>query len=312
MQFTYDNSADNVRNPHRPPSRVVWGQNTTDEMGDLWIQMVPRAEADAAELRADVQQKRSAEDLAAYRKLLQADPANPLRHDAVANLYLEARRLDEAIVHFRRSLALNPASASSHYNLGYALALQGQRDRAIESFRAALRIEPDHAQAHNNLAAMLQLAGRADEALEHYRRAVTLRPDNVEARSNLGQLLSTRWQEHEAAEHFRAVLAQRDDYPQALAGLAWILATAADGSLRDPVQAIELAERAAALTRRGDLASLDALAAAYASAGRYEDAVATARAGVDLAVAAGQSGLAAQLRSRLALYERRQPYRVPR
>src|SRR4030095_12399490 len=86
MRYVYDNSAANVRNPHRPPARVVWGQNTTDEMGDLWIQMVPRANGDAAALAADVQRKRSTEDLAAYMKLLEADPANPLRHDAVAML----------------------------------------------------------------------------------------------------------------------------------------------------------------------------------------------------------------------------------
>src|SRR5439155_12408813 len=39
MEYTYDNSAANVRNPHHPPRRVLWGQQTTDEMGDLWIQV---------------------------------------------------------------------------------------------------------------------------------------------------------------------------------------------------------------------------------------------------------------------------------
>ena len=44
MRYTYDNSAANPRNPHQPPQRVVWGQNTTDEMGDLWLQVVPRTQ----------------------------------------------------------------------------------------------------------------------------------------------------------------------------------------------------------------------------------------------------------------------------
>ena len=65
-------------------------------------------------------------------------------------------------------------------------------------------------------------------------------------------------------------------------------------------------------TGRRDFASLDALAAAYASAARYDDAVTTAQAAVDQAVATGQSGIAAQFRERLALYQRRQAYRVPR
>src|ERR687888_117698 len=69
-----------------------------------------------------------------------------------------------------------------------------------------------------------------------------------------------------------AALALRADNAQALAGIAWIRATAADESLRDSDQAIALAERAAAATGRRNLSVLDALAAAYASAGRFEDA----------------------------------------
>jgi tetratricopeptide (TPR) repeat protein len=309
MRYMYDNSADNIRNPHRPPARVVWGQNTTDEMGDLWLQLVPRVAADFATLNADVQRKRGGEDLAAYKKLLDADPTNPLRHDAVATLYLEERRLDDAIAHFERSLTLNPESPAAHYNLGYTLALRGRRDEAVTHFRDALRLDPDYAQAHNNLAAMLQLAGRTDEALEHYRRAVTLRPDNVEARGNFAQLLSQQGRVVEAVTEFQAVLAIRSDDAQALSGLAWIRATAADAALRDAGQAIHLAERAVTLTARRDLTALDALAAAYASAGLYDDAVATARAAVDLAVEMGQTGLAAQFRARLAQYRRRQPFR---
>jgi tetratricopeptide (TPR) repeat protein len=305
MQYVYDNSADNIRNPHQPPSRVVWGQNTSDEMGDLWVQMVPRDPAEFALLNADVQRKRSSEDLAAYTKLLQADPGNPLRHDAVANLYLETQQLDAAVDHFHQSLALNPRSAPTHYNLGYALALQGRRDAAMASFLEALRIDPDYAQAHNNLAAMLQLAGRTDEAIEHYRRAVTLRPDNAEARTNLGHLLTSQQQERAAAEQFRAVIALRDDYPQALAGLAWIEAASKDPSLRDPQNAVRLAERAAATTGRTDLAVLDVLAAAYASANRFDDAAHTALEAADLAEAKGLTHLAVRFRERAAVYKQK-------
>ena len=91
MRYVYDNSAGNPRNPHRPPARVVWGQNTSDEMGDLWLQVIPRAVADEPILTADFRRKAHTEDLAAYTKLLQQDPANPLRHDAVASLYLRCR-----------------------------------------------------------------------------------------------------------------------------------------------------------------------------------------------------------------------------
>jgi tetratricopeptide (TPR) repeat protein len=312
MRYVYDNSPANPRNPHSPPARVVWGQNTSDEMGDLWVQVIPVSSADGAVLTEDFRRKAHAEDLAAYTKLLQNDPANPLRHDAVAQLYLDEGKLDEAIAEFRRSLQLNADSAQTRYNLAYALSARGRRDEAIAELGAALRIDPEYAQAHNNLGALLQLSGRTDEALTHFERAVALRPDNVEARANLGQLLSNRGQSAAAADQFRAVLAARADHVQALAGLAWIEATSADAGLRNPQNAVQRAERAVELTKRRDVVALDALAAAYAAAGRYDDAAQTATLGLQTATSAGQTAVAAQFRQRLALYQKGESLRLPR
>lgn len=311
MRYVYDNSARNPRNPHSPPARVVWGQNTSDEMGDLWIQVIPRSSADAVILTEDFRRKAHAEDLAAYTKLLQDDPANPLRHDAVAALYLDAGRVDDAIVEYQRSLGLNNESAATHYNLGFALSARGRRQDAIAQFQEALRIDPDYALAHNNLGALLQVAGHADEALTHYRRAVALRPDNLDARTNLAQLLSTRGDAAGAAAQFRDALALRPDHPKALAGLAWIRATAADPALRNADEAVRFAERADEATGHRDIGALDALAAAYASAGRFDQAIRVARIGFDSALATGQSAVAGQFRDRIALYQKGQPLRIP-
>jgi tetratricopeptide (TPR) repeat protein len=311
MRYVYDNSSSNPRNPHHPPARVVWGQNTSDEMGDLWLQVIPRAASDEPILTADFRRKAHAEDLAAYTKLLRGDPANPLRHDAVAGLYLDAGQLDEAIAEFRESLRLNRDSAPTQYNLGFALSARGRRDEAIAAFQEALRLDPGYAQAHNNLGALLQIDGQADAALDHYRRAAALRPDNVEAHTNLAQLLSNRGRVAEAAAQFTEALALSGDNLQALAGLAWIRATAADPSLRDAADAVRLAERADAAARHQDVTVLDALGAAYAAAGRYEDAVRVARSGLDLAIASGKTAVAEQFRLRIDLYQKRQPVRMP-
>jgi len=311
MRYTYDNGAGNPRNPHHPPARVVWGQNTSDEMGDLWIQVIPRAAADEPTLTADFRRKAAAEDLAAYTKMLQGDPQNPLRHDAVAALYLDSGRFDEAIAEFRQSLRLNPDSAPTHYNLGFALSARGHRDEAISAFQDALRIDPDYAQAHNNLGALLQIGGQQDAALEHYRRAAALRPDNVESHTNLGQLLSIRGRPAEAAAQFSDALALRPDNVQALAGLAWIRATASDASLRNGVEAVSLAERADSAASHQDVTALDALAAAYAAVGRYDDAIASARAGLELATASGRLDVASQFRQRMQMYQKGQPLRMP-
>jgi tetratricopeptide (TPR) repeat protein len=301
MRYEYDNSSANARNPHHPPARVVWGQNTSDEMGDLWLQLVPRSTADFARLERDVRRKTLVDDLAAYDKLLEADPDNALRHDAVGDLLLQAGRLDDAIARYQRSIALNPASASTHYNLGYALSARGRRSEAIAQFRAALAADPDYAQAHNNLGALLQLDGQIDEARAHFERAVALRPDSVDALTNLALLLSKLGEPAAAIGRFREALVLDAANAQALSGLAWIRATAADASLRDSSEAIALAHRAAA-AGPANVAALDALAAAYASAARFDEAVAAARSAIEVATSTGQNEAVDQLRLRLQRY----------
>jgi Flp pilus assembly protein TadD len=310
MSFSYDNSAANPRNPHQPPTRVVWGQNTTDEMGDLWLQIVPQKASDFAALSQDVRRKAHSEDLAAYTKLLQNDPDNPLRHDAVAALHFEAGNAEEAIAHYSRSLQLNPASASTHYNIGIALAARGRRNDAIAHFEQALRLDPEYAQAHNNFGALLYLLGRRQEAADHFRKAIALRPDNLEARTNLAALLAADGAAAEALEQYRGALRIKPDDPKALAGAAWIRATAAEPSLRNGDEAVTFAERAAQATNRRDLGVMDALAAAYAEVGRFADAVEVAETAHKQAAASGLSDVAARFLERATLYRQHRPYRM--
>ena len=309
MRFAYDNSAANPRNPTRPPARVVWGQNTSDEMGDLWLQLVSRSAADAALLNIDVERKRATEDLAAYTRLLRQEPDNPLRHDAVAMLYLQSGRAAEAAAGFRASLALNPESAPTHYNLGLALSMQQQYEDARGAFQEAVRLAPDYAEAHNNLGAMLHLFGRLEEAADQYRLAAALRPDNAEAENNLARLLLQQGRQAEALDHFRRALALNGDFPSALSGLAWLRATS-PAPLQDGAEAVRLAERSDALTGHRDPTALDALAAAYATAGSFDRAIATARLALEAATAARLVNLAQEIQLRLGLYERRQPFQM--
>jgi tetratricopeptide (TPR) repeat protein len=308
MRFTYDNSAGNPRNPSQPPRHVLWGQNTTDEMGDLWVQMVPVHDEDAAELGSDIARKTRTEDIAAYAQVLKSDPRNPLRHDAVAMLYLQDGRTEDAIAEFRESLRLNDESAPTHYNLGLALSMQRQYPAAMAEFETTVRLDSTHAEAQNNLGAMLHVAGRLDEAAMHYRRAIELRPENAEARANLGRVLMLQGHTSEAATEFTSALAVRSDSVSALTGLSWIRATAADPQLRRPGQAVAMAERARQLSRGTDPLAFDSLAAAYAALGEFDDAVKVARLGIQAALSAGMTPLAAEMRDRLQQYDQHKAF----
>jgi len=90
--------------------------------------------------------------------------------------------------------------------------------------------------------------------------------------------------------------------------LAWILATYKESGLREPDEAIRLAEQACKLTdyKKPDL--LDTLAVAYASASRFPEAVNTAEKAMELAVSYQQKQLSEAIRKRLLLFKARSPY----
>ena len=276
MEITYDNSAGNRRNPHSPPKRVTWGQKSSDEMGDLWIQVVPRHAADLRILNDDRWPRELAEDIVGFEMVLAADPNQVMQHDEVALLYLQFGKVGEAMAHFRESARLQPASAAAQYNLGTTLLRLGDYEAAIRHLEQALRLDPKYVRAHTNLGAALRLQGKMAEAIHHFRQALLARPDEGDALYNL----------------------------------AWLLATHPDPLIHNPSEAVRLAERATRLTDREDAAVLDVLAAAYAAAGRFDEAIATARAA--LALLPGQSELATSIRHRLDLYAKGRPYRQSR
>jgi tetratricopeptide (TPR) repeat protein len=132
-----------------------------------------------------------------------------------------------------------------------------------------------------------------------FTRALAVTRDNHVAHAQLGAALERRGQTAETIRHYREAVRIRPDHRTALNNLAWLLATAKDSSLREPALAVTLAERAAKLPPGPDAAVLDTLAAAYAAAGRFDEAVATA----ERALAQAQvPALAEALRARLALY----------
>jgi hypothetical protein len=143
MRYSYDNSAANVRNPQQPPLRVMWGQWSRDEMGDLWIQVLTRNEQDRQQLNAAFRPKAIAEDAIGYEQMIRIDPARASLHDDVAVLYLELNRPREAAAHFAATVGLKPDSAPAHYNLATALTLSGGSTRHATSIFARSRSGPD-------------------------------------------------------------------------------------------------------------------------------------------------------------------------
>jgi Flp pilus assembly protein TadD len=185
MRYVYDNSPDNLRNPEHPPTRARWGQRSSDEMGDLWIQVLTRDDRDLDKLSADFRPKVANEDAIGYEMEIARTPADAALHDDAAMLYLELRRYDEAIRHFRTSLELKPGSAVAHYNLGTALTFARRFDEAAREYQAAIGIDPRYPKAHNNLGNVWLAQHRYDDAIREFEEVTRLQPDSVSAFANL-------------------------------------------------------------------------------------------------------------------------------
>ena len=308
LRYVFDNSAGNVRNPQQPPRRVSWGQQSTDEMGDLWIQMLTTSERDLEILNGAIRPKETAEEIVGYETMIRRDPTKVSLRNDVAVMYDEIGRPDLASAHFDAVVKLQPESAAARYNLGTALLASGQPSRAIDQFEQAVRLRSDSSAAHNNWGrALVQLAKPA-EALAHFREAARLDPASASPHYNIGTLAAAGRNTAGAILEFREAVRLDPDDLEALASLAWFLATGASESLRDPTEALRLAERTVALDGRKHVRPLDVLAAAQAANGHYDLAVATCDSALALNPNDSSTG---PIRQRRELYRLRRPYVLP-
>ncbi len=258
-----------------------------------------------------VKKGRATEAIPHFVKALETWPGYAEAYNNFGKALFQLGKFDEAVDKHATAVRLRPDSAEARRDLAAALIKQGNVKEAIGQLTEALRQDPSHVQAHSNLGSLLAGQGRLEQAMVHFRAAVRLAPDYAPAHANLATALVLQNRYPEAIDRLNHAVRLRPDAPGPLNALARILATHADADLRDPDRAITLAERACELTGRRAPALLDTLAAAYASAGRFGDAVATARRAIALASSAGARDLAGRIHQRLQQYEAKQPPYLP-
>ncbi len=244
-----------------------------------------------------------------FRHALRVTKDNVVAHENLGKTLAEHRRLGEAASEFLAALRINPGSATAHSNLASALAAQGRFAAAIAEYQAALRIRPDSAEAHYNLGVALASQGKMSDAIREFALARQFNPDHAEAHYNLGALLASQGKTAEAIAEYRQAVRLRPNWPLPLKGLAWILATNGNANFRNAGEAVQLAERLCTLTDNKRVDALDTLAAAYAEAGRFKEAIQSAQKAIALADAGNEREFAAHIQERLNLYQAGRPYR---
>lgn len=188
-------------------------------------------------------------------------------------------------------------------------------DKAVQElaaqYRQRLAANPQDPQAHLELGAFLMDHGRAAEAEPLILKAAALSPAFAKAHARLGLLKDMRRETRQAIVHYREALRHNPTLVEALNNLAWILATDPNPALRDGAEAVRLARRACSLTAYRQAMFVGTLAAAYAEAGQFDQAIATGEKAAKLATEVGQHALAERNRELVEHYRRGQPYRQP-
>ena len=182
MHYRYDNSASNPRNPNQPPKRVRGGNRATDEMGHLWLELLPENARDARRLYAEAWAHHQLEK---HHGDYNADVT-------LGALALSRLHTQDAVAPLRQAVQLQPDQPIAHNLYGVALDATGRNTEAMEQFRLAIQEKPDFENARFNLAHAFARAGEKVQAIEQLHQILKTNPNDSAALSYLDQLTKSR------------------------------------------------------------------------------------------------------------------------
>ena len=197
----------------------------------------------------------------------------------------------------------------------FKLAESGKAKEALARIDSIIASNPDNWRAHFLKAAVLVLVKRQDDALLQIDESIKLARKSNVSQPLLGQLYSSKARTcidaHRYEDARRALDSAIHTDPSdttSLNDLAWLLATAPEARVRNPHRAVSLAQKCCGLSHWTNAYSIDTLAAAYAAAGNFGQAVRYQQLAMQ---ALNKSDRAEQLESmqdRLKLYSNHQTY----
>jgi tetratricopeptide (TPR) repeat protein len=253
-------------------------------------------------------QGKQADAKAQFLTLLQGEPDNADAHVGLSQILAAEKDFSAALNHLETAARLRPNDPEIHLRLGAVWSEQGNLAEAVRELEKVLRLSTNHWEARDQLGQVLIRQARTEDAWKQSSEAARINPTNALVRCHLALALDRLGRTKEAVEQYHEALALNPRMPAVLNNLAWILAAHADPEVRNGAEAVRLAEQACELTGFKEATMVGTLGAAYAEAGRFEQAVEMARKAEALAAAAGHTQLADKDREMAELFLARQPF----
>jgi tetratricopeptide (TPR) repeat protein len=215
MQITYDNSADNLRNPHNPPRRVFIGRDTFNEMAQVFFQVLATDPREGDQLLMDFARKDFKNNLLRQQFLIECGQGTSEVYFNLGCLQGAIGDSDQAIHHYQESIRLKPDNIFAINNLGSLYRNLGRPEDALQQYSRALEINPGDFRVHFNLGLVYLEQGRLEDAATAFEAAVRINSDLAEAWMNLGSISVQRRQLRTAQDHFRRALKADPDLESA-------------------------------------------------------------------------------------------------
>jgi tetratricopeptide (TPR) repeat protein len=231
---------------------------------------------------------------------------NPVALTNLGLVAINEDRFDDAERILSEALKLDPQEMDAWGNLATLFRKQKKYEKAVQAYEYIDQLCPKNPKCYAQLASTLAEMKQYDRAEIVLRKALVLEPSSVANRFELAKVLDAQHKKAEALALYLFVLERHPDDVALRNNTAWIYATSAN-PIRDGAKAVALLEAVADDKRDGNL--LDTLAAAYAAAGRFDEAVATAEQAIAKSRQESAAASAvADMEDRLAKYKKRAPY----
>ena len=234
-------------------------------------------------------------------------PTNALALEMRGMVYTQTKRYNAALTNFNLALKLRPSDVRVLKQRAQAFALSKDYTNAILDLTRAAELAPNDPGIYSYRGRLFTLADMTNNALDDFNEALDLKAEDFPALFGRAELEVKTGVYQKGARDFERALELRPDYPAAYNGYAWLLATCPDEQVRDGKKAVELANKACALSNWTNYAAVDTLAAAYAETGDYEQAVRYQKQAVGMEVPKDNL---TNVANRIDLYQRHQPYRM--